>query len=234
MKIFSKKSLESYISEFVYGAIDGTVTTFAVVAAAAGAGLGVSVALVMGIANLFADGFSMGVSAYLGKKSGKAQTQKLKTEFRNKISSDTKLRDHLTEHMQDGYGLSGELLDNAVNSAMKNPQKVINHLEQDLFGAIESDDNPLHLGLATFVAFILLGSVPLLAYLFTVINGTTTGDTLFIITCILTLIAFAIIGYCKGYVTKTNRIKAVLETMFLGGSAAAISFIVGKSLESLI
>lgn len=61
--------LESYLGEFVYGAIDGTVTTFAVVAGAAGAGLSSTVIVILGFANLIADGFSMGASAYLSAKS---------------------------------------------------------------------------------------------------------------------------------------------------------------------
>lgn len=63
------KRLEDSLGEFVYGAIDGTVTTFAVVAGAAGAGLGSAVIVVLGFANLVADGFSMGTSAYLSAKS---------------------------------------------------------------------------------------------------------------------------------------------------------------------
>jgi len=64
-----KQKFESYLGEFVYGAIDGTVTTFAVVAGAAGAGLGSTVIVILGFANLVADGFSMGASAYLSAKS---------------------------------------------------------------------------------------------------------------------------------------------------------------------
>ena len=64
-----KKRLEESLGEFVYGAIDGTVTTFAVVAGAAGAGLSSAVIVVLGFANLIADGFSMGASAYLSAKS---------------------------------------------------------------------------------------------------------------------------------------------------------------------
>ncbi|MGV8843857.1 MAG: VIT1/CCC1 transporter family protein [Pseudomonas sp.] len=52
------------MSHAILGAIDGCVTTFAVVAGAVGAGLPASVALIMGFANLFADGFSMAVSNY--------------------------------------------------------------------------------------------------------------------------------------------------------------------------
>lgn len=64
-----KRKLEESLGEFVYGAIDGTVTTFAVVAGAAGAGLSSAVIVVLGFANLIADGFSMGASAYLSAKS---------------------------------------------------------------------------------------------------------------------------------------------------------------------
>ena len=64
-----KAKFEAILGEFVYGAIDGTVTTFAVVAAAAGAGLNSTVVIILGIANLIGDGFSMGASAYLAAKS---------------------------------------------------------------------------------------------------------------------------------------------------------------------
>jgi hypothetical protein len=49
----------SYLRDFVYGAVDGAVTTFAAVAGVAGAGLDSEVVIVLGIANLIADGFSM-------------------------------------------------------------------------------------------------------------------------------------------------------------------------------
>ncbi len=64
-----KQHLEDYLSEFVYGGIDGAVTTFAVVAGATGARFDTKVLLVLGFANLIADGFSMGVGSYLSSKS---------------------------------------------------------------------------------------------------------------------------------------------------------------------
>lgn len=62
------KSIENYLPEFVYGGIDGCVTTFAVVAGSVGAGLDSSVILILGFANLLADGFAMSVGAYLAAK----------------------------------------------------------------------------------------------------------------------------------------------------------------------
>lgn len=64
-----KKWLEYYIGDIVYGANDGIITTFAVVSAAAGAGFSAPIILILGIANLVADGFSMGASKYLSLKS---------------------------------------------------------------------------------------------------------------------------------------------------------------------
>lgn len=64
-----KQHFEDYLSEFVYGGIDGAVTTFAVVAGATGARFDIKIILVLGFANLIADGFSMSVGSYLSKKS---------------------------------------------------------------------------------------------------------------------------------------------------------------------
>lgn len=69
MKDRIKQHFEDYLGEFVYGGIDGAVTTFAVVAGATGARFDTKVLLVLGFANLIADGFSMGVGSYLSSKS---------------------------------------------------------------------------------------------------------------------------------------------------------------------
>lgn len=58
-----------YLRDMVYGAVDGVITTLAVVSGAAGAALEPRVGLILGAANLVADGISMGASNYLGMKS---------------------------------------------------------------------------------------------------------------------------------------------------------------------
>ena len=63
------RRFEKYLSQFVYGGIDGAVTTFAVVAGATGAQLSTGIVIILGFANLIADGFSMGVGSYLSSKS---------------------------------------------------------------------------------------------------------------------------------------------------------------------
>jgi len=66
----------SYLRDFVYGAIDGAVTTFAVVCGVAGAGLSTEVVIILGIANLIADGFSMAVGNLLGTRADQQLREK--------------------------------------------------------------------------------------------------------------------------------------------------------------
>ena len=62
----------SYLRDFIYGAIDGTITTFAVVAGVEGASLDATIVIILGAANLLADGFSMAASNFLGSRAGEA------------------------------------------------------------------------------------------------------------------------------------------------------------------
>lgn len=63
------KNWGKHLRDVVYGGLDGTVTTFAVMAGATGANLPTSTIIILGLANLLADGFSMGVGSYMGEKS---------------------------------------------------------------------------------------------------------------------------------------------------------------------
>jgi vacuolar iron transporter family protein len=73
-------SFSNYLREFVYGGIDGAVTTFAVVAGSVGASFDITIILILGLANLFADGFSMSIGAYLSSKSEKEKYLKHKKQ----------------------------------------------------------------------------------------------------------------------------------------------------------
>lgn len=77
MRIFDR-----YIPQFVYGSFDGIVTTYAVIAAAAAAGLSSTVVVIFGLANLFADGFSMGSSAFLSHQAEQKKVRKSNKTYR--------------------------------------------------------------------------------------------------------------------------------------------------------
>lgn len=173
-----RQHFEDYLSEFVYGGIDGVVTTFAVVAGATGARFDLKVILVLGFANLVADGFSMGIGSYLSKKS------------------------------------ELELMQKRGESIKNEPSPVIN-------------------GFTTYLAFILFGLVPLLAYAAEFLFE-LSGDNVFLISILSTAVAFWAIGLLKSRVAKTPVVRAVFETVFLGLVAAVFAFVLGDVLERLI
>ena len=58
-----------YLRDMVYGALDGVITTMAILAGSQGAALSARIGLILGLANLIGDGISMGASNYLGLRS---------------------------------------------------------------------------------------------------------------------------------------------------------------------
>ena len=171
MKILFRR----YISEFVYGAVDGTVTTFAVVAASAGAGISSAVILILGIANLIADGFSMGSSAYLAASA---------------------------EHEE----------------SVRDTQKRA---------------SPKIIGAVTFLAFVVVGSVPVLPYLVDVVaSSKVPGTTLFYVSSALTAVTFLAIGFTKGKVGKQSPWREAIITLLLGAVAAGLAYFAGDILAA--
>jgi VIT1/CCC1 family predicted Fe2+/Mn2+ transporter len=173
-----KQHFEDYLSEFVYGGIDGAVTTFAVVAGATGARFDLKIILVLGFANLIADGFSMGVGSYLSSKASIELMQKR------------------------GESVTGEA-------------------------------SPVINGLMTYLSFILIGLVPLLAYLADYVFG-WGAENVFLLSILSTAVAFWAIGLLKSRVAKTPVVRAVFETVALGLIAAVLAFVLGDVLERLI
>jgi VIT1/CCC1 family predicted Fe2+/Mn2+ transporter len=90
--------------------------------------------------------------------------------------------------------------------------------------------SPWKAGLATFTAFILAGLVPLIPVM--VLLGRGAGSA-FIASTVLTGIAFLVVGVIRGRVVDHRPLASGIETLLIGGSAAAMAFIVGRLLEGL-
>ena len=57
-------NLDQFLAEYVYGGIDGIITTFAIIAASLGASLSPATILILGLSNVIADGYSMSIARY--------------------------------------------------------------------------------------------------------------------------------------------------------------------------
>ncbi|MCE7936396.1 hypothetical protein DYH10_01195 [Candidatus Saccharibacteria bacterium CPR2] len=227
--------VDEYLPEFVYGAIDGTVTTFAVVAAAAGAGLSSAVVIILGLANLFADGFSMGVSSYLSEKSESDQYKKQRRATLKLVEQQTNKALKVIEKHLKKYGLKNKNLNESSRIIISNNDNAANFIMKEEHDLTPQKSSALVIGFMTFMAFIAVGLIPLVIYLFDYffsVNG--EKNDLFLNASILAGVTFAGIGYIKGVVSHSSRIKSLIETLLLGGIAAAISYYVGAFLEGII
>ena len=224
---------KEYIAEFVYGGIDGVITTFAVVAGSAGAELAVPIVLILGFANLIADGFAMSVGSYFSAKSENESYEKHKAVEYWEIEN---LRDKEVEEIREIYeakGFEGDLLKQVVDVITSDDEVWVDTMMKEELEMIKDDRPPWKRGLVTFIAFNLVGFIPLSAYAFAGFIDASASD-LFVVSSFSTAVALALIGTLKGLVTEQSLIKGIIETVFLGGIAAIIAFFVGDILEKFL
>jgi VIT1/CCC1 family predicted Fe2+/Mn2+ transporter len=226
-----KNWIQDYVAEIVYGGVDGVVTTFAIVAASAGANLSSSVIFVLGFANLFADGFSMGVSSYLAKRAEHDELDKKRRQLDETIEDDQARPKEIKSYLAD-YGIKGVLLTQVMDRINRNKTASKAFLRRHN-GIAEEPESPLLIGLFTFAAFIIVGSLPVLVYAVEVFFDQDNSNA-FLISSVAALFAFAIVGYFKGRVTHSSKVAAIIETVLLGSIAAAIAYGVGFYLDSLV
>jgi len=224
---------QDYIGEFVYGGIDGSVTTFAVVAGSAGANLDSSVIIILGFANLIADGFAMSVGSYLSNKSEQENYEKHeRIEYWEVDHLPEKEREEIREIYEE-KGFKGELLEQVVDVITADKDRWVDVMMKEELNMTKQDKSPIAMGAMTFSAFIIVGLVPLLAYVWDYSNEESSTN-LFQISIVLTSLAFIGIGWLKSYVAQTSRFRSIFETLFLGAAAATLSYFVGSVLEQMI
>ncbi|MES2284153.1 MAG: VIT1/CCC1 transporter family protein [Bacteroidota bacterium] len=225
--------ISKYLPEFIYGGMDGSVTTFAVVAGATGAGFHPNIIIILGLANLLADGLSMSIGSYLSSKSEMNNYQKQKKHeywsIENKPEEET---DEIRKIYQQ-KGFKGEMLEEIVKVITSSKHLWVEEMMKSELEMLESPKTPVNKGLATYFSFIAVGLIPLLVYVIDLFLPEIKLP-LFLISSVLTFCAFIFIGYLKAYLNRLSVIKGIAETLFLGGIAAFVSFMAGTVLENLI
>lgn len=226
-------TFSKYLPEFVYWGIDGLVTTFAVVAGATGADLPLTVVLILWFANLFADGFSMSVGSYMASKAEHDAYQKHLQQERISVkhSHDKKVLALRKIYIEKWF--TGELLDNIIEHIIKDEDRWVSVIMKDELEMLIPDKGPFPRWLATFIAFVVIGLIPLLAYVISSFWH-LSESSLFPLSVLLTGLGFMRIGRMKSYVNETNKIRAVFETVLLGWLAAVVAYYVGFILERIL
>ncbi|MBT8196378.1 MAG: hypothetical protein HKO56_09220 [Bacteroidia bacterium] len=224
--------IQTYLAEAVYGGIDGSVTTFAVVAGAAGAHLDSSIVIILGFANLLADGFAMSVGSFLSQKAEIAQYNKHRAIEYWEIDNMPDIEKDEIREIYANKGFEGDLLEQVVEVITADKDRWVDTMMKDELEMYHPGKPPFFTAVATFTAFILVGLIPLVVYVMDYFNNLEDVD-LFSTASVLTGIAFVFIGALKAFVAKTHMLRGIAETLFLGASAAVIAYYVGVVLEKL-
>jgi VIT1/CCC1 family predicted Fe2+/Mn2+ transporter len=221
-----------YLGSAVYGALDGTVTTFAVVSGVVGADLSLQIILILGFANLVADGFSMGASNYLSIKSEQDYHKEEYNREKWEVENYPKGEEEEIREIYKLKGFTGKDLDRAVEIITSDKDRWVKTMMVEELGIIQDDLNPFYAGAVTFAAFIVCGLIPLLAFLF--INFfPALEENAFLISCVITAISIFVVGSLRSLIIAKSWFKAGMEMLLIGGAAATVAYGIGYLLKGL-
>ena len=222
-----------YLGDVVNGAIGGIITTFAVVSGVVGASLPTKVILILGFANLLADGLSVGVGNYLGTKSEIGF--QLKEWERESWEIDNVPEGERMEVRQiyAEKGFAGSDLDRAVEIVTGDREVWLRTMMVEELGIMEEQKSPARAGAATFGAFIAAGLIPLLSYLLAGALGIPAGQ-LFTLAVALTFAVLFATGSARSLIITKPWYTAGLEMLVLGGMTAVVSYYIGHVLSGLV
>lgn len=210
----------NYLRDWIYGGIDGAVTTLAVVTGVAGAQLSKWIILALGFANLFADGFSMASSNYLGTKAEHDDWQRLKAIEQRHIELEPDGEREEVRQIFERKGFSGSDLARVVDLVTADRERWVQTMLTDEYGLPYAVRSPWTAALSTFTAFLLCGLAPLLPYLFGTDNALTLSVT-------LTCIVFVVIGSAKSRWSTSPWWQSGLTTLLVGVVAALVAYLAG-------
>lgn len=217
----------SYLRDWVYGGIDGAVTTFAIVAGVVGADLSSRVVLILGAANLLADGFSMAAANYSSTRTEIEEYEHIRQMEERHIAYDPEGEREEIRQIFASKGFEGDGLEDVVNTITKTHERWIDTMMTEEHGLPPVTRSPTHAAVATFIAFFLCGFVPIMPYVFG-LPATMAAST------VLTAATFFIIGSLRSRWSPVAWWRAGLETAAIGLLAAGVAYLVGDLLKGVV
>jgi vacuolar iron transporter family protein len=216
----------SYLRDWVYGAIDGAITTFAIVAGATGGRLSAEVVLILGLANVVADGFSMAAGNYTSTKAEIESFARLRAiEERHLALDPTGEREEIRQ-IYLSKGLRGSELDQMTKLITSHPRLWLETMMHEEYGASLAERSPFVAGLSTFVAFLAAGLLPLLPFVLGL-------DDAALVATVGTGLVFFLIGSVRSRWSPRGWFSSGVETLAIGTAAAGIALLIGAALRGL-
>ncbi len=217
----------SYLRDWVYGGIDGTVTTFAIVAAAVGADLSNRYLLILGMANLLADGFSMAAANYSGTKAEIEEYSLVRHMEERHIEAAPDGEREEIRQIFSSKGFKGKTLEAAVEVITAEKERWIDTMMTEEHGLPPITRSPSRAGLMTFLAFVACGFLPVAPFAF--------GIPATILTSVMmAAFTFFLIGSLRSRWSPVHWLRAGTETLLIGLASAGVAYLVGDFLKQIV
>ncbi|MDX6383888.1 MAG: vacuolar iron transporter family protein [Blastocatellia bacterium] len=217
----------NYLRDWIYGGIDGSVTTFAVVTGVVGAHLAPVVIVILGFANLVGDGFSMAASNFLGTRSEHDDITHLATIEHRHIELAPEGEREEVRQIFAAKGFAGADLERVVELITSDRERWVRTMLTEEYGLPHEARSPWLAAIATFSAFVVCGLAPLVPFLIGI--GSPVR-----ISILVTAAVFFAIGSVKSLWSTVPWWRSGLATLVVGGAAAGLSYAVGVLLKNLV
>ena len=221
-----------YAKPFVFGALDGLATLFALVAGSVGADLAASSLLAVGVGNLIAGALGMGIGEYVSSKADRDVA--LREEAREKWEVENNAEGEIYEMIQiyESKGLSRHDASLVATTLSKYPKFWIEHMMLTEIGMLPADENdsPALGGLVMFVSFVMFGSVPLLSYYLLAIDGVRP----FTVAAVSSMVTLFVLGAFKSRFVSKPALSGGLTMVVQGGLCAFSAYCLGDIINSWI
>jgi VIT1/CCC1 family predicted Fe2+/Mn2+ transporter len=223
------------VENFVYGAIDGAVTTFAIVTGVIGASLSPSIIIILGFANLLADGFSMAIGNYLAVKTQNEFIQRERKQEEWEIDNRIEEEKQEIREIYSKKGFKDELLDEIVRIITSRRKVWVDTMMREELGLIEGKHSPIISAVNTFVGFNVIGIIPLIPFILGYLSGSYISiSNAFFYSVLATASSFFLIGSIRGKVVRKPVMISGFNTLLIGGVAAVVSYCIGYALSMII
>lgn len=228
-----RRTAAQIIGDIVYGGHDGAITTFAIIAGAVGAELNATTVVILGLANVIADGISMAASSYLARKSElqALQFRQAVEEWETKHKPEQERQE--IRRILEEKGYHGEDLERLVGLIVKNPKFLVDLMMNEELGiaVVKQAEQPRRAAAITFVSFVAAGLIPLAPYF---VELGQPANALFPFAILASAAALFLIGILRAIITNRAWYTSSLEVLLVGTLAGGSAYVIGRILERII
>lgn len=214
------------VRDIVIGMSDGLTVPFALAAGLSGATTASGIVVTAGLAEIVAGSIAMGLGGYLAART---DAEHYASERQREVDEVQQVPEREAEEVTEifrGYGLTAEQAAPVVAALRADPKQWIDFMMRFELGLEEPEPARARSSALTIaLSYVTGGLIPLFPYMIF-----SQVSTALVLSATVTLAALFIFGYVKGYFTGIPPLRGALQTVIVGGLAAAAAFALARLL----